>query len=60
MKGNSMDVKAGPIILSHAETHLNDDDRHYLRVKDQKKALQANRLKRQAGVAILIYIKIDI
>jgi exonuclease III len=41
------------------ETHLRDKDRHYLRVKGWKTIFQANGLKKQAGVDILISNKID-
>jgi len=41
------------------ETHLRDKDRYYLRVKGWKTTFQANGLKKQAGVAILILNKID-
>jgi exonuclease III len=41
------------------ETHLRDKDRHYLRVKGWKTIFQANGMKKQAGVAILILNKID-
>ena len=36
-----------------------EKDRHYLRVKGWKTIFQANGLKKQAGVAILISNKID-
>ena len=41
------------------ETHLREKDRHYLRVKGWKTIFQANGLKKQARVAILISNKID-
>ena len=41
------------------ETHLRGKDRHYLRMKGWKTILQANGIKKQAGVAILISNKID-
>jgi hypothetical protein len=41
------------------ETHLSDKDRHFLRVKVWKTIFQANGLKKQVGVAILISNKID-
>jgi exonuclease III len=41
------------------ETHLKNKDRHYLRVKGWKTIFQANGLKKQTGVAILIFNKID-
>jgi len=40
------------------ETQLIDKDRHYLRVKVWEKIFQANGLKKEAGVAILISNKI--
>lgn len=40
------------------ETHFSNKDRHYLRVKSWKKILQANVLKKQAGVVILLSNKI--
>jgi hypothetical protein len=40
------------------EIHLNNKDRHYLRVKEWKKVFQANGAKKQAGLAILISNKI--
>jgi hypothetical protein len=36
-----------------------DKDRHYLRIKGWKTIFQANCLKKQGGVAILISNKID-
>jgi hypothetical protein len=42
------------------ETHLNNKDRHYLRVKGWKEVFQANCPKNHAGIAILISNKIDI
>jgi exonuclease III len=41
------------------ETHLNNKNRHYLRVKGWKKVFQANCPRKQAGVAILIFNKTD-
>ena len=41
------------------ETHLNNKDRVYLRLKGWKKVFQANGPRKQAGVAILISNKID-
>ena len=41
------------------ETHLNNKDRHYLRVKDWKKDFQENSPKKQVGVDILLSNKID-
>ena len=42
------------------ETHFNNKDSHYLRVKGWKTIFQANSLKKQAGVVILISNKIDV
>ena len=36
------------------EKYLGEKERHYLRIKDWKTIFQANGLKKQAGVAILI------
>jgi exonuclease III len=41
------------------ETHLREKDRHYVRMKGWKTTLQANGLKKQAGVAILLSNKIN-
>jgi hypothetical protein len=41
-----------------AGTHLREIDRHYFRVKGWKIIFQANSLKKQAGLAILILNKI--
>jgi exonuclease III len=41
------------------ETHRNNKDRHYLRVKGWKKTFQANGPGKQAGVVIQISNKID-
>jgi exonuclease III len=41
------------------ETHLRENDRHYRRVKGWKTIFQANCLKKQAGVAMIISNKID-
>ena len=41
------------------ETHVNNKDRHYLRVKGWEKIFQSNGPKKQAGVVILISNKID-
>jgi exonuclease III len=48
-----------PTFYCLKETHLRDKDRHYLRVKGWKTIFQANGMKKQAGVAILILNKID-
>jgi exonuclease III len=41
------------------KTHFREKDRYYLRMKGWKKIFQANGLKKQAGVAILICNKIN-
>jgi exonuclease III len=41
------------------ETHLRERDKHYLRVKVWKTIFQANGLKKQTGISILIWNKID-
>jgi exonuclease III len=51
--------KQDPTFCCLQETHLRDKDRHYLRVKGWKTISQANGLKKQTGVAILISNKID-
>jgi exonuclease III len=51
--------KQDPTFCCLQETHLREKDRHYLRVKGWKIIFQANGLKKQAGVAILILNKID-
>jgi exonuclease III len=48
-----------PTFCCLQETHLRDKDRHSLRLKVWKTIFQANGLKKQAGVAILIKNKID-
>jgi exonuclease III len=48
-----------PTFCCLQETHFRVKDRHYLRMKDWKTIFQANGLKKQAGVAILISNKID-
>jgi exonuclease III len=52
-------TKQDPTFCCLLETHLRDKDRHYLRVKGKKTIFQANGLKKQAGLAILILNKID-
>ena len=51
--------KQVPTFCCIRETHLSNKDRHYLSVKGWEKTFQANGLKKQAGVAILISNKID-
>jgi hypothetical protein len=51
--------KLDPTFCCLQETHLREKDRHYQRVKGWKTIFQANGLKKQAGIAILISNKID-
>ena len=51
--------KQDPTFCCLQETHLREKDRHYLRLKGWKTIFQANGLKKQAGVAILISNKIN-
>ena len=51
--------KQDPTFCCLQETHLRVKDKHCLRVKGWKTILQANGLRKQAGVAILISDKID-
>ena len=51
--------KQDPTFCCLQETHLRVKDKHYLRVKGWKTILQANGLRKQVGVAILISDKID-
>jgi exonuclease III len=51
--------KQNPTFCCLQETHLREKDRHYLRMKGWKTIFQANSLKKQAGVAILISNKIN-
>jgi exonuclease III len=51
--------KQDPTFCCLQETHLREKDRHYLRVKGWKTNFQANGLKKQDGVDILISNKID-
>jgi exonuclease III len=46
--------KQDPTFCCLQETHLREKDRYYLRMKGWKTIFQANGLKKQAGVAILI------
>jgi exonuclease III len=48
-----------PTFCCLQETHLREKYRHYLRVKGWKTLFQANGLKKQAEVAIVISNKID-
>ena len=51
--------KQDPTFCCLQEPHLREKDRHYLRMKGWKTIFQANDLKKQAGVSILISNKID-
>ena len=51
--------KQDPAFCFIQETAFNNKDRHYLSIKGWKKVFQANGLRKQAGVAILISNKID-
>jgi exonuclease III len=51
--------KQDPTFSCLKEPHLREKDRHYLRMKGWKTVFQANGLKKQAGVAILISNKLD-
>jgi exonuclease III len=51
--------KQDPTFCCLQETHLREKHRHYLRMKGWKTIFQANGLKKNAGVAILISNKID-
>ena len=56
---NRLATQTGPNIYCLQETHLREKNRHYLRVKGWKTIFQANGLKKQPGVAILISNKIN-
>jgi exonuclease III len=51
--------KQDPTFCCIQETHFREKDRYYLRMKGWKTIFQANGLKKQDGVAILISYKID-
>jgi exonuclease III len=51
--------KQDPTFCCLQETHLRGKDRHYITIKVWKTIFQANGLKKQAGVAILISNKIN-
>jgi exonuclease III len=51
--------KQDPAFCCIQETHLNNKDRHYLRVKGWKKVFQAIGPRKGAGVTILISNKIN-
>jgi exonuclease III len=51
--------KQDPKFCCLQETHLREKDRHYLIMKGWKTIFQANGLKKQSGVSILILNKIN-
>ena len=51
--------KQDPTFCCIQEIYFSIKDKHYLRIKGWKIILQANGLRKQAGVAILISDKID-
>jgi exonuclease III len=51
--------KQDPTFGCIQETHFNNNDSHYFRIKGWKKVFQSNGPKRQSGVAVLISNKID-
>jgi exonuclease III len=51
--------KEDPIIFWLQETHLIGRNKNWLRVKGWKKIYKANGPQNQAGVAILIWDKVD-
>jgi exonuclease III len=51
--------KQDPAFFCLQKTHLREKDIYYIRMKNWKTIFQANGLKKQAGVAILISDKID-
>ena len=54
-----MGSQTDPTFYCLQETQLRDKDRHYLRVKGWKTIFQANGMKKQVVVGILISNKID-
>jgi exonuclease III len=52
--------KQDPTFCCLQKTHHREKDRHYLRMKGWKTIFQANGMKKQAGVAILILNKINL
>lgn len=54
-----MDGKHDPSFCCSQETHLNINDRYHIVVKAWINVFQANGLKKQTGIAILITNKID-
>jgi hypothetical protein len=55
-----MKSKQDPVFCCIQKTHVSENDRHYLKVKGWKKNFQARGPKKQAGVIILVYNKIDL
>jgi len=53
-------LKEDPVFCCIQETYLTYKDKHYLRIKGWKTIFQTNGPKKQAGVAILIWNKIDL
>ena len=51
--------KQDPTFCCIQETHLSVKNKDYLKVKAWKTILQANGLRKQTGIAILISVKID-
>jgi exonuclease III len=51
--------KEDPTICCLQETHLTDRNKHRFRMKGWKKIYQGNGPRKQAGVAILIFDKVD-
>jgi exonuclease III len=51
--------KEDPTICCLQETHLTNKNKHRLRMKGLKKIYQADGPRKQAGVAILIFDKVD-
>jgi exonuclease III len=47
-------MQQDPAFCCIQETHLNNKDRHYLRVREWKNVFHTNGPRKQAGVAILI------
>jgi exonuclease III len=48
-------MQTNPAFCCIQETHFNNKDRHYLRVKGWKNVFQENGPRKQAGVAILMH-----
>ena len=54
-----MDTKTRPIYMCTQETHFRHRDTYRLKVKGWRKIFHANGNQKRAGVAILIWDKID-